>query len=477
MKKTILWLLLLGATSQQCVEEGQDLNPVAVQFTCLLPVQSTEGGRQKAEEPTTLRISLEDNDGNPLFILKEIQLIKFGDAYITEPLELLQGYYRITDFLIVAGNQVQYATPRQNSLLSQTVNSPLPYGLWVSKGKSLIVAMDVIDVTQRVPEDFGYASFFINVVNSFEIAVFTTTEQGYSLTDAKVRILKNDEVVKLSLGLPAEWTTNSHTRRIFFPGNPDDTYLLEVEKEGYATYRQWFVPSELNPVLNNIPLKVFLVPSVFTMLAYVDELSSDDFAFEAFLSGEPGTLTFNWGDGTITVHELNAYRSNIVHTYPSAGNYSISVTGDIDKITGLFIPYGLGRMDELNVQGLNGLRSIELGLSSRSPVLIDLKHNYNLETIVFINLENLENVILPSGGKYNIVSIHGPNQIPTTSIDQIINSLHESVIRNPRPGNFALAKEWYNEFDIMIGPPSAAAIQKLRALRDGYKWEIRPDPL
>lgn len=477
MKKPILWLLLLGATLQQCVDEGQDLNPVTVQFTCLLPVPGTEGGRQQTEEPTTLRISLEDNDGNPLFTLKEIQLLKLGDAYITEPLELLEGYYRITDFLLVAGNQVQYATPRQNSLLSQTVNSPLPYGLWVSKGKSLIVAMDVIDVTQQVPEDFGYASFFINVVNSFEIGVFTTTEQGYALTDAEVRILKNDEVVKLSNGLPAEWTTNFNTKQIFFPGNPDDTYLLEVEKEGYATYRQWFVPNELNRELNNIPLKVFLVPSVFTMLAYVDELSSDDFTFEASLSGEPGTLTFNWGDGTTTVHELNANRSNVVHTYPSAGNYSISVTGDIDKITGLFIPYGVGRMDEINVQGLNWLRTIELGLSPRSPVSIDLKHNYNLESIIFVNLENLKNVILPSGGKYNFVSIQGPNQIPTTSIDQIINALHESVIMNPRSGYFAFAKEWYNEFDTMIGPPSAAEIQKLRALRDGYKWEIRPDPL
>ncbi|MBX2955394.1 MAG: hypothetical protein KF846_04525 [Cyclobacteriaceae bacterium] len=477
MKRPIFWLVLLCATLQHCVEEGQDLNPVSIQFTCVISGQSPEGGRQHGVEPTTLRVSLEDNDGNVVFTLKEIQLLKLGDAYITEPLELLQGYYRITDFLLVADNQVQYATPRRDSPLAQFVNSPLPYGLWVSKNSSLTVAMEVIDVTQQAPEDFGYASFFINVINVFEIAVFTSGEQGYSLTDATVRILKNDEVVKLPIGTPAVFSTNYRSRAIFFPGNPDDTYLLEVKKEGYATYRKWFIPRELIASLNNLPLKVYLVPSVFTMLAYVDEQSHPDFTFEFYLSGEPGKITIDWGDGTHTAHELMNSRSDLVHTYASSGNYPIAVTGDLDKITGLGSYYSWGRMDELNIQGLTGLQSFSFGLTNRSPKVIDLRHNHNLEIISFPNLDDLENVILPMEGKYNSIEIHGPNQLSTTSIDKIIGTVFESVSRNKRSGFFAFASEWYNEFDTMIGPPSSTALEKLRVLRDVYNWEIRPDPL
>lgn len=477
MKRPIFWLVLLGATLQHCVEEGQDLNPLTVQFTCMLSGQSPEGGRQHAEEPTTLRISLEDNDGNVVFTLKEIQLLKLGDAYITEPLELLQGYYRITDFLLVAGNQVQYATPRRDSPLAGSVNSPLPFGLWVSKGRSLTVAMEVIDVTQQVPEDFGYASFFINVMNLFDIAVFTTSEQGYLLTDAKVRILKNGEVVKLPIGLPAEWTTNFQTRQISFPGNPDDTYLLEVKREGYATYRKWFVPRELKASLGNLPLKVYLVPAVFTMLAYAYTVNPNSHNFSFFITGHSGIIKVDWGDGTSDTYNISPSSIQLDHSYPSAYTYyPISVTGDLDMITGFSAFYQNGGLNTINVQGLTELKEFSMGLNF-SPKVIDLSHNAKLESVWLPALIDLENLILPTDGIYTFVSISGPNKFSAAAVDKIVDVVYKSVVKNNRQGEFTLSTNWIPEEATLLGPPSAESLVKLRRLRDEYNWVIFPDEL
>lgn len=472
MKKSLLWLVLLfmSAFLQMCTDEGEPFAPEKIQFTCVLTSLDNTGGRvQNVDVPASLLISLENNAGAPVITLKELKLLRVGDSFMTEPMELTPGYYKIVDFLLVTdSNKVLYATPKRGSTLAKAVVNPLPYGISVNKNRVSNIEMEVIDVTQQIPEDFGYTSFLINTVNPLKLSVFTVGDQGYSLSASTVRILKDDAVVK-------SWSLPAGINLISFPGNSEDTFLLEVEREGYTTYRKRFVYSELISSLNNLPLKVYLVPSLFTMLAYVDEeYSTFRFGFEIRLHGESGTINVDWGDGSHEVFELSIVGIDLIHQYSAKGNYSINVTGDIQNITSFHSFYGIGRMDAINVQGLSALKEFTIGLS-RSPRVIDLTHNTNLISVWLPAALNLEELQLPESAIFTNISISGPTKLTVGAVDQIINDVYQSVLDNSRSGNLTLSSNWIPEDVTLLGPPSAASLIKLYELRDNYAWVIYPD--
>ena len=468
MKKSLLWLVLvlMSTTLQLCTDESEPLVSEKVQFTCVFTVTDNGGGRiQSADLPTTLLLSVENNVGVPLFILREIKLLRIGDSFMTEPLEFLQGYYKITDFLLVDDSKnVLYATPKNGSTLAKAVVSPLPYGFNVTKNKIINVEMEVIDVAQRLPEEFGYASFGINAVNPFRLSVFTTAGTTTNLTTATAYLLKGTDTLK-------SYALGATVNLISFKGDVADTYILVVAKEGYNTYSKEFVYSELIAALGDLPLKVYMVPATFTMLAFVDEDGTPvSNLFEIDLTLVSGSITVDWGDGTSSINVTS-------HTYATSGNYLVTVTGDLDKITRFRSFYGVGRMDAINLQGLTNLERIQFGLTY-GPRVIDLTYNKKVEFVSMPNIQQLERLILPVDGVIKNLNINGPNQLSTTSVDEIINSLYESVVlRNAVGGTLDLTKTWYPETDAMVGPPSAAAILKLRELRDTYQWSIIPDVL
>jgi hypothetical protein len=463
----------MSTTLQLCTDESEILAPEKVQFTCVFTVTGNDGGRtQSTELPTALLLSIENNVGVPLFTLREIKLLRIGDSFMTEPLEFLQGYYKITDFMLVDDSaKVLYATPRNGSTLAKAVVRPLPYGFNVTKNKIINVEMEVIEVSQRLPEEFGYASFGINAVNPLQLSVFTTTGTTTNLTTANAYILKGTDTLK-------SFTLAATVNLISFKGDVADTYTLVVVKEGYNTYSKEFVYSDLIAMLGTLPLKVYLIPATFTMLALVDnELYIPNY-FLVRVSGNAGTILVNWGDGSSNTYSLvPTVGTELEHIYPTAGNFLITVSGDLEEITTFYSFYGPGRMDAINLQGLTQLQNISFGLTY-GPKVIDFTYNTSLESIFMPNLQQLERLILPVDGVIKNLNINGPNQLSTASVDEIINALHESVVlRNAVGGTFDLTATWYPETDAMVGPPSAVAKIKLRELRDTYQWSVVPDPL
>ena len=407
-----------------------------------------------------------------MFTFKEINLWKAGGSFITEPLELNQGGYRITDFLLVSDSaKVLYATPKVGSPLAKAVIRPLPSGFYVTKNIVSNITMEVIDVTQQIPEDFGYASFNIHAVNPLKLSVFTVDENVINLSTATARIWRGDVFVRA-------YSLTPSVNLISFPGEADATYTLEIQKEGYTTYRREFVYSELIAILENMHLKIYLVPAVFTMLGYVDEPGSfPQNYFQVSISGDSGSINVDWGDGSNTVYSIDRYERVLSHAYAVSGNFPITVTGDLDKIKSFNSFYGQGRMDAIDVRGLTNLQSIDIGLT-HGPKLIDLTYNTRLETIFMPNVQQLEHLLLPVGLLIQLIDISGPNQLTSVEVDKIISKVHESVVQhNKTGGRFTLAETWYPETNVMVGPPSVASLIKLRALRDIYQWEITPDPL
>jgi hypothetical protein len=454
----------MGATLQLCTDEVETLSPEKVQFTFVVSDAANNGGRiQAAEPPASLLLSVSNSAGVPVFTLKEIKLLRVGDSFMTEPLELKQGYYKITDFLLLGESEdVLYATPKVGSPLAKAVVRPLPFGFNVMKNVVANVAMEVIDVTLRLPEEFGYASFAINAVNPLRLSVFTTVGTTTNLTSARAYILKGNDTIN-------SYAMGATINLIAFQGDAQAMHRLVVSKPGYNPYIKDFVYSDLVTTLGNLPLKIYLVPAGFTMLAFVDDYGIPN-SFEFRLNAVSGSYVVEWGDGTSSVNETS-------HVYATAGNYLITVSGDLDKITSFYCFYGYGRMDAINVQGLTELQNFRFGLTPRGPKEIDLSKSTKLKELFIPNIAQLEHVIFPVDAPVSTVDISGPNQLSPAMVDEIINGVYQSAVLNSETsGIFVLFDTWTRDRYDMVGPPSAASLTKLRDLRDNYGWTIAPDP-
>jgi len=61
-------------------------------------------------------------------------------------------------------------------------------------------------------------------------------------------------------------------------------------------------------------------------------------------------------------------------------------------------------------------------------------------------------------------------------MDALIDQLHSGAVANNITGGEISFHAYAPDPSIMVGPPSAAAINKLRNLRDNYGWALSPNP-
>jgi hypothetical protein len=131
MRKFSLWIigmLVAASVLQQCAEQDEGAIMEKVRFTCSFGDIDGTGGRIKEDQvPDALLLSLETSTGESIFLHKQIALLRLGDSFITEPLNLPPGRYSITDFILIKDEtEVLFATPRQGAPLAPAVNHPLP---------------------------------------------------------------------------------------------------------------------------------------------------------------------------------------------------------------------------------------------------------------------------------------------------------------------------------------------------------------
>src|SRR5688500_5121863 len=107
--------------------ENEDNRPQKgkVEFT-FRDISQSGSGRKSSESVRHLLITVEDLSGNTIYDKKKIELLGFGDEFISEPVEFQPGNFRLTEFLVLdeSGN-VRYATPLEGSTLADLVEDPL----------------------------------------------------------------------------------------------------------------------------------------------------------------------------------------------------------------------------------------------------------------------------------------------------------------------------------------------------------------
>jgi hypothetical protein len=189
-----------------------------------------------------------------------------------------------------------------------------------------------------------------------------------------------------------------------------------------------------------------------------------------------GSITINWGDGTSTTHQFTDSWNYFLHGYSTPDNRTITITGDLGNITYFESFYGTGAFNAIDFKRLTNLKDVQIGLTESSRRL-DFSHNSKLQSIFLAGMQDLDGLRLPKQHDIRSISLDGPFNFDTNDVDRIIDNIHHNAFaKNLTGGYFTLPATWYHdEGDTsMIGPPSPAAIEKLRALQNTLGWTIYP---
>lgn len=470
MKKLdlLIPIFLVAILLQNCAEEENTV-PQNIQFS-LQVTSDLSGGRVSTELPegTALLLSLQRNTGEAVFTHKKIELLKLGDGYVTAPLQLTTGAYKITDFLLVnASSEILHATPLKGSRLAEAVTHPLPYGFNVGKNKTANIAMEVIPAGTNTPEDFGFASFGVGVVNVFQLSVFAGEENDLELSTAEALILNGDDTLH-------RYALSAKANLIPFYNDPEASYTLAVIKHGYARYTQPFVYKDVVQQLNNQSLQVVLKPAVTLVVRPFIGL---DHYFQCLAGGIAGELHIDWGHGGdqgTQTYPLGM-GDELYHYFPKDGKFFVSITGDVKMVknfSGSFIG------EDVSLAGFSELKTLTLNVVG-GPLALDLSRNTKLEEFTGTNLGRLTSIDVAKDNQLRKVVINGCSSLSAASLETMIDHIYKVSVPYPNhrvSGIFEFSKA-YPRTNEMAGPPAEAALQQLREMRDFNQWTIYPNPL
>jgi hypothetical protein len=218
--------------------------------------------------------------------------------------------------------------------------------------------------------------------------------------------------------------------------------------------------------------------NVFTLSAIVrEDYGVPANKFLMYITGSSGKITINWGDGTDSAFTFTDNELGLEKIYAAPGRYEITITGDLKNIQRFQSSYGEGVFDSVNFKNLTGLESLRIGLTP-GPEVIDLSTNRKLREVMLTDINELTVIRLPKNHSISSASIAGPNNLSSSTVDEVINSIYEAAVkRKIYNGYFNVMYLFYENPEVakdLVGPPSSTSVAKLRTLQDVYGWEIVP---
>jgi hypothetical protein len=446
MKKllTLISVLCLFAGVQSCSEEERSsIKPssASISFT----VEDLSMPSEELVESHSLFVSVTTKAGAEILIEREIKFNKDGETFLTESLDLSPGEYVLTGFRISNNGETIFEIPERRSSYSDHTGNTLPFPFTVS-GKH-------VETLELQAKKASKAS-------TFKLGVYANSE----LVSATAHLMLDDVVVDT-------YYLDPKLNKLPFDLDPTVAYTLVIIKDGYSRYISEFIFDQIG----NHPWKIFLAPA-FTINAIANPDLDNQFEFS--LNTVPGsTLTVDWGDGTSESFAFTSASSHdFTKLYPVAGEYFVTVTGDIDQITDFYSFYGHGMMNGINFEQLTALVEVRLGLTT-GPSVIDLSHNLNIQDVRLPGVPELTDLILPVDHQIHFIDISGPNSLTSAKVDYVINSVYTNAVSHSiTNGNISVAGSWWEapEEPLFIGPPSTAALEQLVKLRDIYFWAVAP---
>lgn len=424
---------------------------------------NNNSGRPADLDEAKLMVSLETSDGTPVHTLKEVSFERTSDGVITAAMDLAPGDYIVRELAVTnQEDEVLYTIPGPGSLAENRVSKPMGFNFVVPSGGAALMA-DVVAVEGYRPADLGLATF--NLRNSFQIEV--VDEMSQEPVSAKAFVLEKADTV-------ASFDLTGGRNRVAFGGDLSKKYTVVVTNGG-STFSREITLAELMSHYFLTPLKV-LLKGTFTMTTN-GAATNASMPVSFYIGGTEGQILVNWGDGSLENYSLDTeYEFEVSHTYADQQDYTIVISGDIDKINYFYSFYGSSVFKSINFKSLKNLVEIRYGLTN-CPAVIDLSNNTKLQFAMLPHLADMKQLKLPKSHEITFIEVDGVNRLNTSAIDEIIaNVYRNSVRKNLRNGLFGLRDYWaQEEGDLtMVGPPSPVAVGQLQTLRDSYGWTINP---
>lgn len=482
-------IAVISLIPTSCTENETDISLSGqVEFAINGISLQTDARVTDAPVPSSILITVH---GKTNYSKEELKLYPFEDQYISEPVVLRIGAYRLTEFFVLdQDDNVIYASPKAGSHLSDFVRDPLPLDFTVNAEDVAQVLPEVIRTEAYEPKDFGYGSFGFEVVQPFMVAVFGLEEGEYHYISTDLYILHEEDTVLKKELLPA-------VNKIGLDPSID-SYMLIIEEQGYFRYHKTFTSDELLNYMNT-PLEILLEPAI----TFTCELFPPEYSYSAFYisTDSPAELIIDWGNNQEieTIHvsgDMELILNVLKH-----GFQFISIKGDLDKIISIYNNYiFITDMDVRWARELQSLRVVnssmkKTDISSNTKLIdilfaidsleeIDLSNNPKLQSIGFslTKLRYLDFQYQPDliylGLYFNpdlsSINLREDNiilrlgavdcNLDQTSVDNIIDIMFNSLIQAPR----------YNGELYLDGnsPPSAQGQTKLEEIEAEYNWLI-----
>jgi hypothetical protein len=460
-------LLALLCLTQSCSDDNDSPHvQQKVQFALGLRSSGDATGRIQATVPegAAVLISITSPDGDPVYTHKRLTIFHLGEGYVTEPLLLEPGDYTITDFWVVQDSaEVLFLAPKAGSPLASFVSKPVPFDFSVGTDAVADVPIEVVDADGHIAEDFGYASFSLNIVDVpagplFRVSVFIAENERLRLTDAYIRFYPNDPFFPVyEHDLQAEVNTLDLSDM-----NYEYDVLVSIEKPGYATYRQWMSNEQVRENFSNVPLQVTLAPlaggTAFELEFTMDVFAPTSSYFTLTTAGS-GSLSIDWGDGFAENVSFGEGSRSYSHDYSQLQPRPMRITGDIDHIVGFANHAPLAN---LQTGVLTSLRSIAIyqGEFNAGMGTYDFTQHPLLESIRF-SLGG-GNILLPPSHNISQVELY---YFGTNTDAFVTNIYNNAVSKNIRNGRFDHST-WGP------GTLSPEVVLLLNSLRDDYGWSV-----
>lgn len=220
-----------------CAEkESESTSKGKVEFSSI--IQNSLKSYNGSDSTEILKVALvEIKNSNQEIVVsnQKLQLYKFGENYVSEPVDLIAGSYTLTKFLLINEfDEVVYAAPVEGSEKAYLVNDPLPISIMVEKDAVSKVSPEVIKAIGQMPEDFGYTIFGFNIVETYDFLIaafiYNDTINNFSLTKAHLEVTSNLDTLYSGEIKPL---TNQITVNVGY-----SNYKIRVTKPGYSVYQK-----------------------------------------------------------------------------------------------------------------------------------------------------------------------------------------------------------------------------------------------
>lgn len=457
-------VLLIAALMLTCCTEDTHVvnNKVNVIFSVDL-IEESKGHMKSSEIPSGAMalVSVETENGEVVVDQEEVAIRRSDEGYLTDPLCLPPGNYRLVDLMVVdEAGEVVFAAPREGSALSQKVGHSLPYEI---TNKSLTdTRLSLLDTRKRSPKNFGYECFR-GKQHMFKVQVFTAEENNrLQRTHAQALIMKGLDTLR-------RYSLTDNMNFITFRGNPGETYSLVVVKDSYGRFARTFTTRQIPTK----PLKIVLQPALTAVGVTTGE---NYFAMQVDPAWDIFDFQVDWGDGTSETW-TSGVTTIVDHQYEYPGHYFISITGNgLDSV--VLVGNLEGRIARLGMKHLVNLRDFRIEYGE-GPEVVDLRHNKLVNEIrlfpsSFDPSPDLKRLLIPDDAGIYLLELPGQTNIKPENLNHVIDNLYHQVVNNPRSGDFIYST--WEDNNVPIATPSPEAIEKLKELKHTYNWLVVPDP-